>query len=182
MHFTLNHFSKLTKQLEKGIDDIDEQNQLTLNERRRVIEELTKNLHASYSKLQYLRSQNENLMHDLKQEEQQNLKYSNEISGLKEKIITIKTNAEKEENRKNDMDAQMAQTKQKIDMAKQEQAEKAQKIIDCKKQCDAITVQIHAKIKDKEYFHEKARQFQTNSFAAGKETENYMESVRVIKD
>lgn len=34
--------TQLSKQLEKGIDDIDEQNQLTLNDRKRIIEDLTK--------------------------------------------------------------------------------------------------------------------------------------------
>ena len=34
--------NQLAKQLEKGIDDIDEQNQLTLNDRKRIIEDLTK--------------------------------------------------------------------------------------------------------------------------------------------
>lgn len=41
---------------------------------------------------------------------------------------------------------------------------------------------IHAKIKDKEIFHDRLRYTQNNRFAAEKETENQMEAVKVIKD
>jgi hypothetical protein len=68
----------------------------------------------------------------LKQEEQLNLKQNDEIGSLKEQIIRIKSQAETEERRKDLMDNEMAITKQKIDEAKTQQAEKTQLIIENK--------------------------------------------------
>ena len=55
------------------------------------------------------------------------------------------------------MDEDMAETKRKIDNAKQQQAAKITEIIENKKKFESITALIHQKIKEKEHFHDRLR-------------------------
>lgn len=87
------------------MDEIEVQNQETLNNLKNQISELNKVLTDSYSKLASLRSQNEAAMQELKELQEKNYKNKLEISNKNEHIQLIKQNAEKEEKRKKDMDS-----------------------------------------------------------------------------
>ena len=80
------------------------------------------------------------------------------------------------------MDAQMGLTKQKIDNAKNDQAEKAMLLIENQKKANQIIQKIHLKIKEKEVFHELLRKAEQSQAQVGKETENQFEAVKQIKD
>ncbi|CAD8044098.1 unnamed protein product [Paramecium primaurelia] len=172
----------LKKQCDRVVEDIEEQSQIQLNDKKRLIDEIKKNFQSAKSKFEYLEQQNKNLKHDLDNEEKQYQDQIQKISDLEDKIAKIDADSKEQEKRKKKKEVKMADIKQKIDQAKKEIEEKQSRIHDIKKQIVSTNNTILIKIKEKESQHTKQKEAEDKFAAALKDRENQEEQLKSYKE
>lgn len=95
----------LSEKLEKGIDELEAVNKETLANLRGEMDSQQKTLHDLYNQLTTIRSESETEMTDFKEVEEMNYKLKQELQTMKETIVKIKEDTEREESRKRDCDS-----------------------------------------------------------------------------
>jgi chromosome segregation ATPase len=173
--------AEFTKLMEKGVGEVEQENQQKVEELRKHKEELTGNQGRCMTKQSEIRDKHDSAMQELTIQEDENHTNIGDIGTLKEQIDDIKRKTAAEERRKTEMDGEMDKIKKKIDNANDEKAKLLITHDENKRVLSNLTTNIDKKIKDKERAHQQLHETTSKKFANEKDRESHIESLHVLE-